>query len=102
MFPGAKEHGAVAGDGDGCGGRRGPITLSPLQPRAPMSDSAIVDTATRILRDLCTPSVVNEAENGTWPAALWRALEESGLTLAWIPDDLGGAGADMEDGFAVM
>ncbi len=66
------------------------------------SDNIIVDTATRIFRDLCEPGTVNEAEEGKWPKALWDALEESGLTLAWIPDDLGGAGAEIGDGFAVL
>ena len=47
-----------------------------------MSDNIIVDTATRILADLCEPQTVNAAEEGHWPAELWNALEESGLTLA--------------------
>ena len=34
--------------------------------------------------------------------ALWDALEESGLTLTWVPDTLGGAGAELLDGFAVL
>ncbi|HEX3535319.1 MAG TPA: acyl-CoA dehydrogenase family protein [Stellaceae bacterium] len=67
-----------------------------------MSDNIIVDTATRIFADLCEPQTINAAEEGRWPAELWNALEESGLTLAWVPDDLGGAGADMTDGFAVL
>ena len=29
-------------------------------------------------------------------------LKSSGLTVAWVPDDLGGAGATMADGFAVL
>ena len=66
------------------------------------TDNIIVDTATRIFRDLCEPATVNDAEKGVWPKALWDALEESGLTVAWIPDDLGGAGATMADGFAVL
>ena len=66
------------------------------------SDNIIVDTATRIFRDLCEPATINEAEKGKWPKALWDALEESGLPLAWVPDDLGGAGAEMADGFAVL
>jgi acyl-CoA dehydrogenase len=66
------------------------------------SDNIIVDTATRIFRDLCEPAVVNEAEKGTWPRALWDALEESGLPLAWVPEELGGAGAALADGFAVL
>jgi alkylation response protein AidB-like acyl-CoA dehydrogenase len=67
-----------------------------------MSDNIIVDTATRIFADLCEPPTVNTAEEGHWPADLWNALEESGLTLTWVPDNFGGAGAEMADGFAVL
>jgi acyl-CoA dehydrogenase len=66
------------------------------------TDNIIVDTATRIFRDLCEPATVNDAEKGVWPKALWDALEESRLTVAWVPDNLGGAGAAMADGFAVL
>jgi len=66
------------------------------------TDNIIVDTATRIFQDLCEPATINEAEQGVWPKSLWDALEESGLPLAWVPDDLGGAGAAMSDGFAVL
>jgi acyl-CoA dehydrogenase len=66
------------------------------------TDNIIVDTATRIFQDLCEPATINDAEKGIWPKALWDALEESGLPLAWVPDDLGGAGATMADGFAVL
>ena len=66
------------------------------------TDNIIVDTATRIFQDLCEAATINDAEKGVWPKALWAALEESGLPLAWVPDDLGGAGAMMADGFAVL
>jgi acyl-CoA dehydrogenase len=66
------------------------------------TDNIIVDTATRIFRDLCEPATINDSEKGLWPKALWEALEESGLALAWVPDDLGGSGATMADGFAVL
>lgn len=67
-----------------------------------MTENIIVDTTTRIFADLCEPATVNAAEEGTWPTALWDALEESGLTLTWVPDTLGGAGAELLDGFAVL
>src|SRR3981081_2920582 len=74
-----------------------------------MTDNIIVDTATLVLHpppllfaDLCEPQTVNAAEEGRWPEELWNALEESGLTLTWVPDNLGGAGAEMIDGFAVL
>ena len=62
----------------------------------------VVETALRILQDHSTPAVINDAEAGHWPAALWDALEESGLALAWVPDTLGGSGAEMADGFGVL
>ncbi|HTV45513.1 MAG TPA: acyl-CoA dehydrogenase family protein [Stellaceae bacterium] len=65
-------------------------------------DNIIVDTATRIFQDLCEPATINNAETGVWPKALWDALEESGLPLAWVPEALGGPGATMADGFAVL
>jgi acyl-CoA dehydrogenase len=66
------------------------------------TDNIIVDTATRIFQDLCEPNTVNEAEKGIWPKPLWAALEESGLPLTWVPEELGGAGATLADGFAVL
>ncbi len=66
------------------------------------SDSIIVDTITRVCQDLCEPGVINDAEEGKWPADLWNALEESGLTLTWVSDEIGGSGAEMADGFAVL
>jgi acyl-CoA dehydrogenase len=66
------------------------------------TDNIIVDTATRIFRDLCVPATINDVEKGVWPRALWEALEESGLPLAWVPEELGGAGTAISDGFAVL
>ncbi|WP_025772212.1 acyl-CoA dehydrogenase family protein [Thioalkalivibrio sp. HK1] len=65
------------------------------------SDPLIIESTERILADLCDPMTVNAAEDGQWPKALWDALEESGLLGAWIPEDLGGVGADLADGFAI-
>ena len=37
-----------------------------------------------------------------WKAPLWQALSDTGLTLAWVPEEHGGAGAEIADGFAVL
>lgn len=66
------------------------------------SDNIIFDTASRIFADLSTPEVINEAEAGIWPEALWQAISESGLNLTWVPEENGGIGASMLDGFAVI
>ena len=65
------------------------------------TDNIIVDTTTRIFQDLCDPQTINNAQDESWKAPLWSALEESGLTLTWVPDTLGGAGAGLVDGFEV-
>lgn len=65
-------------------------------------DNIIKDTATKIFSDLCEPRLINDAEQGIWPSQLWDTLEESGLTLTWVPDNFGGAGAEMADGFTVL
>ena len=69
-----------------------------------MEDGAniVVETTQRVLQDHCTPAVINDAEAGKWPAKLWDTLEEAGLPLAWVPDTLGGAGAELADGFGVL
>ena len=66
------------------------------------SGSLVADTAKRILGDLADPQTVNRAKDDAWKAPAWAALEEAGLTLAWVPESLGGAGAELGDGFAVL
>ncbi len=66
------------------------------------SRSIVADTAARIFADLADPQEVNSAKDAGWKAPLWRALSEAGLTLAWVPEEQGGAGAELADGFAVL
>jgi acyl-CoA dehydrogenase len=65
-------------------------------------DTAIRDATARILADLADPQTLNAATNESWKAPLWIALEESGLTLAWVSEANGGAGADILDGFDIL
>jgi acyl-CoA dehydrogenase len=67
-----------------------------------MSESIVAETAARIFTDLADPQTINAAKDTAWKAPLWQALEEAGLTLAWVPDDLGGSGASLADGFEVI
>jgi acyl-CoA dehydrogenase len=55
------------------------------------------DTAKRLLHEHCTKAARSDAEAGTWPAALWGALEESGLSFAFAPEEAGGAGLPLAD-----
>jgi len=66
------------------------------------TETLVADAARRILGDLADPRSVNRAGDDTWKGPAWAALEEAGLTLAWVPEALGGAGAELSDGFAVL
>jgi acyl-CoA dehydrogenase len=66
------------------------------------SDPIVAEAAARILADLADPQTVNRAANGAWKQRLWQALEEAGLPLAWVPEGLGGSGAALADGFAIL
>ena len=62
-------------------------------------DAIVVETASRIFRDLGDPR--NVAADA-WRERLWPALEDSGLALAWVPEAHGGGGAEIADGFAIL
>ena len=62
----------------------------------------ITDTARRIFTDLCDKHLVDATEEGTWPEELWRTLEETGLTMAAVPEDQGGGGGSLGDAMAVL
>ena len=60
------------------------------------------ESVTRLFGDLVTRDALTEAENGTWPAALWTALEENGLTQPLTPEDRGGVGASWDEIFVML
>ncbi|MGO1500685.1 MAG: acyl-CoA dehydrogenase family protein [Marinobacter sp.] len=66
------------------------------------SDQLILDTAERIFADHCSPEVVNGAEDGQYPDALWCALEEAGLLLVWVPEAVDGVGGSMGLGLSLI
>jgi acyl-CoA dehydrogenase len=62
----------------------------------------LAETVERILADLSTPTVIRAAEDGTWPEALWRQIEEAGLPVALVPESDGGAGLGWHDVLPVL
>ena len=66
------------------------------------SGNIVVETAEKIFADLCDPQTVNSAKDDAWKTALWTALTENGLTLAWVSEDHGGSGASLSDGFELL
>lgn len=64
--------------------------------------SMLVDGVERLLRSLCPPETVNQAEQGEWPAKLWGALEAAGLHRAWLSEEAGGSGVGVGDVLAML
>ena len=62
----------------------------------------VAETAERIFSDLADAQTVNRDKKGGWKTPLWRALTEAGLPLAWVPEDCGGSGASLAEGFGVL
>ncbi len=54
--------------------------------------SLLKETARRIFEDHVSPALIESAEAGTVPLALWETLEGAGLTLAGIAESAGGVG----------
>ena len=52
--------------------------------------------------DLADAQTINRDKNGAWKAPLWQALTEAGLPLSWVPEDCGGSGASLAEGFSVL
>jgi acyl-CoA dehydrogenase len=66
------------------------------------SENIVAETAERIFSDLADAQTINHDKKGGWKAPLWQALSEAGLPLSWVPDDLGGSGASLAEGFSVL
>ena len=66
------------------------------------SENIVAETAEKIFADLADAQTINSDKNGSWKAPLWQALTEAGLPLSWVPDDLGGSGASLAEGFSVL
>jgi acyl-CoA dehydrogenase len=66
------------------------------------SENIVVTTAERIFADLADPQNINRDNKRSWETPLWQALTEAGLPLSWVPEDCGGAGASLAEGFGVL
>lgn len=69
-----------------------------------MSETAnlLREMSERLFGEICDKSLLIAAEKGEWPAALWSAMEENGLTNALIPESAGGAGLGISDAFVAL
>jgi acyl-CoA dehydrogenase len=66
------------------------------------SQNIVAETAERIFADLADAQTINRDGKATWKAPLWQALTEAGLPLSWVPEDRGGSGTSLAEGFGVL
>jgi acyl-CoA dehydrogenase len=66
------------------------------------SENIVAETAEKIFSDLADAQTINRDKKGEWKAPLWQALAENGLPLSWVPEDCGGSGASLAEGFGVV
>ncbi|MEQ8349588.1 MAG: acyl-CoA dehydrogenase family protein [Sneathiellaceae bacterium] len=70
-----------------------------------MNDSLsqlLLDQAERLFAEHAPRQVLEAADAGTPPEALWTALEEAGFPLALVPEEQGGAGLEVADGMRLV
>src|SRR5258706_3142609 len=62
----------------------------------------LLEQTDRLLGEQVTKEIISAAETGKWPDALWKAVEESGLTLALVAEADGGVGIDAADALRLV
>ena len=62
----------------------------------------LVEVASGLFRDRCTPEDVVAAEATGWSDRLWAALAESGFPYVSVPEEAGGSGGDIADACALL
>jgi acyl-CoA dehydrogenase len=65
-------------------------------------DPLLLDTARKLFRAVADPQARRAGDEQAARRAVWQAVEDSGLTRAWIAEAAGGAGAGLIDGFAIL
>lgn len=60
------------------------------------------DSVNGLLSDRVNKQLIQKAEEGVFPSALWGELEANGLTRVLVPEDQGGAGATWADAAIVL
>jgi acyl-CoA dehydrogenase len=80
------------------------MITTPLRQHSDAEElSAIVlDQADRLFRGEVTKQRMADADGGTWPSAIWQAVEQAGLPLALVPEAQGGAGLPPGDALRLI
>jgi acyl-CoA dehydrogenase len=62
----------------------------------------LLESVGRLFEDKCGKPAIDRAETGVFAGDLWRAIGETGVPLAALPESAGGADAEWSDLYAVL
>ncbi len=60
------------------------------------------ETASRLFQAHCDTATLRSADAGTWPGALWAAIEDAALHRALVPEEAGGFGVSIPDALSLL
>ena len=66
------------------------------------ADPLVVETAARVLAEICTSEEIARSEVAGWSTATWEALSEAGFTTVGIEEAAGGSGGTLHDIAAIL
>ncbi len=66
------------------------------------ADALIAEGVERLLADVCTYAVIEQAEVDGWCAPVWDALAATGFDRVSLPEEAGGSGGSLADAVAVL
>ncbi len=62
----------------------------------------LLESMSRLFEDHCTKQIADAAETGVFAQSLWDQVAETGVPLAALPEEAGGADAEWSDLFAAL
>jgi len=62
----------------------------------------IMNTADKIMENLCTKEAVHDAEHGVWAKELWETLKQTGMLTIGVSEESGGTGGSFSDALSVL
>jgi acyl-CoA dehydrogenase len=60
------------------------------------------EAADRLFQAHCDTATRRAADQGSWPSALWAAVEEAGLHRALVPEEVGGFGVPVAEALSLL
>jgi len=65
-------------------------------------DALITETASRLFREQCTHSAIQQAEANGGAPEIWQAFAETGFPWISLPEEAGGSGGTLLDALEVL